>query len=249
MNLGWKLFRHSLMVVLRNYSQVLQIFLIPSLLVAAFSIASWCFVDFGNSSEVPDNLTIGLSLVGLAIWLFVVGWTQVAWHRFILLEEQPTGWIQPVRFDRVFAFIGRFIRATVFTALIWVALVLLFSSAVLVVHGDPPEFSSVFDVVSGVVFCVIFLHLSLILPATAIGGTMNFRAGWKTARRESFAILVAALCWTPLGFIDDLIREILVNTSVPQILFGIPAQLLTHVFGASFLTTLYGNFVENRPLN
>ena len=111
--LGWKIFVHSVRMVLGNFKQVLQITIGPALIATAAFVS--LFFIFGVPAEVFDENAgtiahqpnAGFIFLTVAIFVAVMLWIAVSWHRFILLEEYPHRLLPPFRSDRILADLGR----------------------------------------------------------------------------------------------------------------------------------------------
>ena len=110
---SWSIFAHSFGMVFRNLKQALQIGLVPVVIafVGVFAALSYIGVSV---SVLQDEQALGLLIanswmVFFATWVFVMImmlWIVTSWHRFVLLEEYPQGWVPPFRFDRILSYIG-----------------------------------------------------------------------------------------------------------------------------------------------
>ena len=98
-------------------------------------------------------------------------------------------------------------------------------------------------------FASVYLRLATILPGVAIGATTTFTGGWNATKGEAMTFLVLALLLVVLGAAVDLVHFALqMVAGYAALIWYIPAQWLLGMLGLSVLTTLYGYYIENRPL-
>jgi len=236
MNFGVKLFLHAIKLVLDNFSEALRVSLFLY------------FVPIVIALGVPGGPeTVSPITIAALIASFIGGiWVAVAWHRFILLGEQTRGWIPDFSGRRMLSYFGK----SILIGLIMV-LVLMVPMMVLGLIGAQGGAATLLlggAVLSFVVLLVIY-RLGAILPASSVDVRMRLRESWTATSGASGSILALAFL-----------------TSIAQLLLGLPSLLLAQIFGPlavvwdaisgwfillvsiSILTTLYGHFVEGRPL-
>lgn len=258
--LGWRIFLHSVQMVLRNWRQALRLGLVPAILGGLAILAlAWvtesAFVfehlfgsrlDGVGEREMTDQALLFLMLT-LLPQVVAIFWIAIAWHRFILLEEAHEGWLPPFRTRQILAYI----EGSLVLGLVCISAAILVHSAsvfiaLLLVNIDVEFLLSM----AAFLFLIpLLLRTFLVLPASAIGQKLNLLDALSQTRGHYWTMLVVAA----LGFAVQ--YTLLAALSV---LGGIPTVgpvtalflmlLLQSLFGASVLTTLYGVFVEKRPL-
>lgn len=247
MYLGWQLFKHSVSMVLRNFQQVLQIFLLPSLLALALIFAAAMLLGVSlDDAAAPEGMQPGgflLFPILVVILVLVMSWTVVAWHRFVLLEEYPTGWIPPFRVDRIIAYIGR--SMLLMLAVLALALPLL---AVMMATAAVPSLMFVAVGVGTAILYTIGLRLAVTLPAAATAKALNFSQALQETRGASWPIIAIVLCTMALAFLLGVIDAIFTNIPALYFLWAIPTQIFLSVLNVSVITTLYGYYVEKRQI-
>ena len=135
---GWNLFLHSVLMILRNIPAILRIFLLPLLgvvvliLMIAYFNGQFAQTAIGDDSTLVDKrvdpkqmASVFLTMVMVLLLLF---WGVVAWHRYVLLEETPRGWVP--FFDRsIFGlYIWRVVLLAMVTLAFGVPFIFLFSA-------------------------------------------------------------------------------------------------------------------------
>lgn len=252
--LGWKIFVHSLRMVFGNFLQVLQIVIGPAMIATVVIIG--LFLISGMPVEPYQDGTSGLPpwvnpasfvlliLLGVVI-LVTMGWVAVSWHRFILLEEYPSGVLPTFRFDRILAYFGRGLMLGILMAIAFLPM-----GVVLAVLGENLiAVSSLLTLVYTVFLIVCFYRLSIILPAAAIGRPITLGEAWNNTAGMGGAITVLVLVAMMFQFLVQLAAGALATIPVlgglVAIFFG---TLILPMVNVSILTTMYGVFIEKRTL-
>lgn len=248
--LGLEIFVHALRMVLRNFKQVLQITIGPAL-IATLLLAPLAFnVDLPvdeNGELMVENLppsATAFFLAAFAVGFTVFAWIAVAWHRFILLEEYPSGILPRFASDRVLAYFGRV------AILFLVALTAMYALSFVFVLLSQIGFLGI--IVQGAVyigFVVCLTRLSIVLPAAAVGDAMTLKEAWAKTEGAGGPILslvvLSALFQFMVQYIVGMFAIIPVLGILVLLFFG---ALIIPMFNVSILTTLYGVFVEKREL-
>lgn len=250
--LGWQMFVHSVRLVFANLGAAFRV----SIVLYAIGVA----IQFGIQGSMTRSISAGgfdatemMDATG-AFWLFVMAllsvlisvWIAIAWHRFVLLQEEPQGWLPNWPGGRLLGYFGR-------TILIFL-LIVLASLAIGLILGLLAALVPALSVVLPFLFIGIaaigFFRLSPILPATALGHRMTLKEAWAATSGHNGSILVLAL----LSVVASVFLQL------PTILSGDPLSLISQIYGAvvgwfatiigvSLLTTIYGYFVEGRPID
>lgn len=241
--LGWKLFSHSLRMVLVNWPHAIKIS-IP--LIASYVIAFVLAGDAAVSGFGSEDMQSISGAALLSIFLIMIGtfWTVVAWHRFVLSEEYPAI-LPPFRFDRILAYL---FSSILIGLLIGVFGGVLIGFSALVSGGFPPLFF-LLGFVAFTLMIWAFYRLSPVLPAAALGTRMTMKEAWDATGVLSFGTLIAAALSFVFSVILSLIAELLA-TIIPAtaLASGVAASCIVTLVGASLLTTIYGVAIEKRAL-
>ena len=152
----------------------------------------------GDAAEIGGSEG-GLFLRALLVLLvFFVGWCwlAVAWHRYVLLEEEPASIPRPPA-GAVGAYGWSLVR--LFGAVLIVVVVAGIAagilSAMLVALGVPMAVLEFFGLGLSILFTYAILRFSLALPAAAIGQPMGVFESWGISApvREVFLLTAALL--------------------------------------------------------
>jgi len=275
MDYGYQLLRHVVQQVFGNLWHAARLtitpFLIPFLIVVigapSLFFAQTAVTDVSEIQPPAGSVFFVMLLAfifGVVAWL----WAAVAWHRFVLREEYPSGLLPPWHGGNMASYLWR----TFLIGLVLAGAGFAFS-LVFLLFGSFPPFGPVSVVLGfGFVFGVswIAMRLGLILPAAAIGEKVGLGESWEATRSVSGQILlpivVIALVFTglsqlillvfgtvvplPEGFPTDALGGYVprVLTPVGQIV-NLGLVWLQMLINLALLTTLYGNLVEGRQLN
>lgn len=250
---GWSIFAHSVGMVTRNLSEALKIALVPVVIGFALivGLVSMSGLSLGNLSdpEAMDSMIRdgGMGAFFLPFILFTIVlviielWIFVSWHRFILLEEYPTGWIPEFRLDRIMAYLGRGLLIGVIMMAMWIPVGL--AAAVLGPLG-------VLIVLGAVFFSVVLIYrLAAVLLAAAIGEPLTVRQAWDATRGSSGTILMLMLVIFVAQIVLQLVTGLSMMVFAPLgLVFQLFATLVMSLVNVSILTTFYGHYVEGREI-
>ncbi len=242
---AWDIFSHSVRLVWRNRWDALRI---SGGLYAAYAVVQVVFLgstDTSNGIDMTEVAPEDLGGVFFAAFLqsVVTLWIAVAWHRYVLLEEYPQGWLPSFRGGAILSYFWRSLG---------IALVIGF--AVVVPVTILVSFAPILSVfaVFGAMFLAIVLgfRLAPALPAAATGEPFGFSDAWSaTAGQTGTAIALAFIGLTAV-FVAQLpvFAVTAISPGMGNIVFIVLNWFVTLV-SASILTTLYGHYVQGRPID
>ncbi len=254
MQQGWKIFLHSLRMVFGNIGAALKVSLLPYLIQVAVSIYVFSQIDpvlrmiqEGQPVQPPPGF-FSLLAISVAVTLVTSLWIAVAWHRYVLLEEEP-GTVMP-RFHG--AEMVRYLWATVLISLLAILAALaamLIVMVLMAILGPSPAMGLIGMLLMIVPLIYVFYRLSPALPAAAIGERMRLGEAWNATAPAGSAIFTIAI----LGALAGIIIEI------PALMDSNPGSLVNLIYsnvtgwilmmvGISVLTTIYGVYVEGREI-
>jgi hypothetical protein len=253
---GIDIFVHAVRMVVNNLSTAIRI---SGALMAVQLVVAWVFAGgyVAMGSDVGMLVNTGRVSGFGAFLMFIVSivtsmWIAVAWHRFILIEEQP-GSVIPA-FNG--AAIGSYFVAGLIFALI---LILIFIPVAFLVGilaipltmsttGQPGLIgAALFGALIYLPLAYIAYRISPILPSAALGERMALKDAWYATGTSGYAFVVLTLVSVLAGVIVQAPASILGWPIGPIWLFLV--QWATVMVGASILTTIYGHYVEKRPLD
>ncbi|OAN69286.1 hypothetical protein A8B78_05435 [Jannaschia sp. EhC01] len=271
MDYGYQLLRHVVIQVFGNLGPAARITLVLLAVPLVIVLVTNPGLLTGDSFLI-DAETGQASFSALGVWGLVLGliaglvcwlWAAVAWHRFVLLEEYPSGLFPNWRGSNIANYFGNaiLIGLIMFGAGFGIAIVIGIIVAVL----QSPAVAIALGV--GLIFGLSWIatRIGLILPAAAIGETLGIGESWRATAPVSgqivLPIIVIALASTILnqGIIAAFGTAIPIETpfgtqqqvtlSMVGVLLSIAVGWLQMLVNLALMTTLYGNLIEGRQLN
>ena len=249
---GLRIFIHALRMVFGNLGAVIRIsgvffvVVLGLLLVAGegyFAVPeAGEFLPSGRVAGTMFLLSVAQILLGL--------WVVVAWHRFVLLEEQP-GALAPAWNG---AAIWQYFKAGVIYTLVLVVLVIPLGTIVGMALLPMLGASGVgVLLVGGLVYipaAYIGYRIAPILPAAAVGRNLPLREAFYATGASGGSFIVLAVVTIAASWLVGLPAGILAQSSVQlALVWTALSHWLSIMVGASILTTIYGVYVEKRTLN
>ncbi|SLN27863.1 hypothetical protein [Oceanibacterium hippocampi] len=211
-----------------------------------------------SGSEIPQMPGVGTFLFILPLYIlmgFLWSAIAVAWHRHILLGEQPAGPIgAPLNGTVVRFFVASVLYFIGFYVVLFLAMLPAGAIAMMTQGGSPAGGALAMLIVSvlAVTACLLYLRFSLIFPAIAIGRRdFGLRDAWQHARGNSWRIF---FMWF-LGLLPLIVVNLiwlwawstaLFSTVGGDCGFGNTACMEEAMTGGRFMAT---NFVANALLS
>ncbi len=250
---GVQIFMHALRMVFGNLGPVLRLSaVLYALLFLAFGSLGFGAIglesasDDGVSAEAVGQLALGATLAAL-FGLVAQVWIIVNWHRYVLLEDYPAGWIPRWPGFAVFRYMGRAILLGLVIALIMIPALILVGGAMALSQGLGVVLVSGLAALGS----YLFFRLGIVLPAAAIGEPLTFREAWTATKDPDGAVIVLVFVVVAGGLFLQL--PILLFDSIgASILSGAAALVagwINTMVGASLLTTLFGHYVQGRGVD
>lgn len=255
---GVQIFLHSLKQVLGNLPGAIKVSALPY--AVQFVVSFFLTRPDKMAAMSGDPMAMmegGPSLVAQLLSLVVVVltsvWIAVAWHRYILKNEVPAGFVPPIHKDRMIAY---FVRALLIGLLMIVVgfvlgfIAALVGGAVGMATGSLILVTLVFALLVYFPIFVIAYRISTSLPASAVTEDAgSFMAGWDATKGENGTFIGLGLVSAAVMFLNGYISISLLSGVLPLfIIWTLVFNWLAMMVGLSVLTTLYGHFVEKRAL-
>lgn len=253
--LAVRIFRHAVRQVTGNLGAALRLSTLPMVLQYAtiLALGRGLFYDPAPDGAPPAG-AIGALAAIILVSAFAGTWMAVAWHRFVLLDERPGGFLPSLHSERMLAHFGRSLLLALLLAGVELGGALPLALVAGLVGSLVPPLQVVVIVLGGLALlaavAIAFFRLSPMLPAAALGRDASLAAAWRaTAGRDGAFLLLALIN----------LAAVLVAT-LPDLAFG---ALGLGVFGfawqmasgwalalllLSTLTTIYGHCVQGRAL-
>ncbi|GGA99816.1 hypothetical protein [Allosediminivita pacifica] len=249
---GWQIFVHSVRLIVNNLGDALRVSALLYLVQVAHQIYAFAYLPArptGGEGLSPEEIgASGQGGMALLLFLaFIVSslWIAVGWHRFVLEEEYPRGWIPQWHGGAMLSYLWRSILvflavgALMFVALFVIAMVALVSPALIAVFG------------LGIVGLgsYLFFRLGVTLPATAVGHKLSLRESWKATRDRDGAIVILAFITIAATALIQLPNFAGEPRSLLTLVYTLVTGWIATMVGISVLTTLYGHYVQGRPID
>lgn len=190
----------------------------------------------GQQALKLSSPVIALTLLSFAIFITALV-VAVAWHRFVLLEEETNTPFPAFHGSQVLAYFDKILL------LVLAVIAIAFVIGLLSILGQ--VFLALY-LPMGLALAWGFYRLSPILPAAAVGKSMTFREAWDATEPHSTALFALIF----VTFLDGLLVALafMLLVFVPPLL--IATALVVNWFfmmlNISLLTTIYGVSVEGR---
>lgn len=256
--LALRIFTHSLRQVTGNLLPALQVSLVPMV------IQNFVLLTAGGGILTDPQALDAAARAGnppIAAMALVVGttivcstWMAVAWHRFVLAGERPHGFLPRPHGERMLAYVGRSLLLGLVLAAVTVGADIPIGLVAALAGGVAPTLAVIIATAGGivliVVLAVVLMRLSPMLPAAALGAESTLRMAWGATRGKDPALF--ALAFLLVAFTLLLSLPQVAFSSLGLTIFAIAAQIAAGWFAGlvllSVFTTLYGHFVQHRPL-
>lgn len=241
--------KHAFLQIFGNLRPLLHILLLP-VLVQVGGVFLLFLMAWTRQSSVES---LFMAVMILAFVTLPMIWVAVNWHRYILLNE-PQSMLPNLPLAAMLRYIG--------TAILTALMVIVPTIAVMVVTQLVLAGMGLQNVILVMVLTVIamlcvmsiLLRLNTALPAAAIGAAEPIQTAWKATSGQGGTFLLLVMMMAALQIPMNMIG--LLPTGPANTGFLMIFDLLLLLMGSwvymiislSILTTLYGHFVENRPL-
>ena len=252
----FKIFVHAVRLVVGHLGEALRIGGLLYLVQFAVVLAVALFAPVrptAASGFDPANLVVLLPIV--VVGLVTNIWIAVAWHRYVLLDEMPGAVVAPFNGERMLAYFGNSLRLFLIALGIAIAVILVAVIAATLSRGAQASSDLLVQLAPLVIYAliaIILYRLALILPASAVGKSIGLRDAWSATAGATGTIVGLAILSVLCVLVLDLPAMLLGNSGAPFVWLGVVWQTavgwIEVMVGVSILTTLYGYYVEHRPI-
>lgn len=247
--IGWRVFCHSVLLLIWNRNAAASIFW--PMIATTFVVT---LLSYARPAEDLVDGSTGWIWFGLTIWLievFVSIWVAIAWHRYILLEEE--GSLLPSFYGRAFLeYFGAFLLVGLASGMLGL-LVVVAVSLLFAFLGPSLYFFLQESFIPLPAFFVMFWitsRLSPVFPAVALGQKTTLTEAWRTTSKVPSSILMILPLFYLLNFAFGYGIGVVVVpvSSFLGSLITAAAQCIWAMIGISILTSIYGVVVEGREV-
>lgn len=252
-SVGVDLFVHSVRLVLADWRNALKItgllyliYAVPSLLIGLLFPVPTQAGQLSSTMLAAGPLALITAI--LAIVAFV--WIAVAWHRYILLLEMPSGRFPEFNQSRLLSYLGY----SLLIGLIGVVLSLVVSAVIGIIALPLLGFvgAAITGIAALAALLIVGYRLAPILPSTAIGKPITLSQAWESTKNANVPIIILAVLSAVAAFVID-IPAMVLGIGGPvggflALLWTLATGWVKMLVGVSILTTLYGHYVEGRAI-
>lgn len=255
--MSWQIFVHSVRQVFGNMEGALRVSAVLTIvqIIITLTLGRAMLMDpTALQTQMVDGRFSWPSYMTTMIILLLLGlWIAVGWHRYVLTSEQPA-FVPRLHLDRVMGYFGKSILigllvlpvALVFGMIVGFALGPLFQGQIM---AQPVIAGQIFTLLVYVPVGTVAMRLSAALPGVALEPGVSVFAGWRATAGHTGTILgvvvISVVGWLLLTLPA---LTLFAPFSLPAMIWQFGTQWVQVMVGVSILTTLYGHYVEGRPL-
>jgi hypothetical protein len=170
----------------------------------------------------------------------------------VLKGETPSGFVPPFNKDRIMAYFTRSFGIGLLCVVLAIPLGLLGAAIVfpfMAQTGPTPFGMVVIFFVTYVPIAAISYRLSTALPATALDTASAFSAGWDATKGQTTTFILLALLSVGVYFVvSEVGIRLFGGIAGLGLIWNFILNWIATLIGLSILTTLYGHYIEGRPL-
>lgn len=243
---GYQIFLHSVKQVFGNLGAAVRVsgvlFLVQAITTLFLERNAMMTEGHGPAALPSGGLLLMIALIVLMVTTSL--WIAVAWHRYILRVEVPSSILPAFHGKRLLAYLG-------YSVLI--GIVLIVPTILLgMIAGFVAQAGLGAAILGALIVLVpmilITLRLCSALPAAALGEPLGLRGAWDATRGATPDFLVLALIAAVASFAIDLPMFLFSGAMPLAVGWTLISLWIKTMVGASILTTIYGHYVEHRPL-
>lgn len=261
-----EILREALFSILRNWRQAIQIFLIPLGIVIALFVG---ILFFGTQTVTIDGQTVDVPgpflFVLFPVFLFLIFWPVVAWHRLLVLDDQPKGLLPQIKPYSILRYVLNLVGLGLLLALIMMPMMAIVGAIMIrglnseaMLGGEmPPLRFFILTTLASLPALYLGIRWCLILPGAAVDNRVGLSGSWSSTSGKSSVLVFI----TTFGVTISLISQILLSAVTPIILgadqttlmafqfIQLTAQTLSSLFVLSMMSTMFLAFVQNDKTN
>ncbi|SMR82552.1 hypothetical protein SAMN04488030_2905 [Aliiroseovarius halocynthiae] len=258
---GTELFKHAYGMIERNFGVAMRISLVLFVLSLAFqaAITFWTVFNPQLSYRLGTVPFLVISYLPGLVTMVLGAWVAVAWHRYVLLEEDPGGWIPNFNGREILGYILWLLLMMVIYFAILLPFIAVAALAATGLEGGGTAGAGliIVFVISGfatiIAAVIVLTRLSTCLVSRAVSQRLSLAQAWNATRGSSWPIVVYLLLMFAVMLVVGIIVSLLMAVvGVAAFVIVVPAYLLLTwflmIFQVSIMTTLYGYYIEGREL-
>ncbi len=251
--MGIDIFVHAVRLVLADWRNAVKISGLLYLIYAVPSlILQLLFPPLPDTASAADVMA-AVSAAPVALLTGIFGliafvWIAVAWHRYVLLDEMPGGQVPEFNSSRLLSYavysLGIGLLAVIAAVVVGIV------AGIVVAIVPPLAFLAALLALAAAL--IVGYRFAPLLPASAVGKPLTFRAAWEATKGANRNIIVLAVVSVVAAFIIDL-PALIFSFAGPvggfiALLWTLGTGWVKMLVGVSIVTTLYGHYVEGRAI-
>ncbi len=255
--MSWQIFVHSVRQVFGNMQGALRVSAVLTIvqIIVTLTLGRAMLMDpVAMQTQMMDgSFSWPLHALAMVLLLLLGLWIAVGWHRYVLTNEQPA-FVPRLHLDRVMGYFGKSILigllvvplALLCVVVVGFALGPLFQGQIM---AQPVLAGAIFALLVYVPVGTVVMRLSAALPGVALEPGVSVFTGWRATAGHTGTILGVVV----ISVVGSLLLSVPALTlftpfSLPALIWQFATQWVQVMVGVSILTTLYGHYVEGRPL-
>ena len=258
-----EILREALFAMLANWQRAIRIFLLPlgllvGILVAVVTFATQSVTIDGQTVQVPSPFLFVL----FPLFLFLVFWPVVAWHRLLVLGEQPAGFAPPLRFKAVLRYVLNLFGLGILLSLPMLPIMAIIVPMI-ISELDPEAIAGaemlplkffIWPTIASLPVLYLGLRLCLILPGAAVENHVGLSGSWNYTSTKGAALPLIVLLAAAVSMAFQIIISAL-SPSLFEVSGGLLTvfqlshfigQLLSSLFVISVLSMMFNAFVQDK---
>lgn len=243
---GYQIFLHSVKQVFGNFGAAVRVsgvlFLVQAITTLGLDRYAMMARGQGGAAMPPGGLLLMLVLIVLMVTTSL--WIAVAWHRYILRVEEPSSILPAFHGKRLLAYLG---TSLLIGIILIIPMVVRGGLAGMIAQAGTAA-AVLGSLLTLVLIILITLRLCPALPAAALGEPLGLRGAWAATQGATPDFLVLALIAGVASLAIDLPILLFMGAMPLAMGWSVATLWIKTMVGASILTTIYGHYVERRPL-
>lgn len=257
---------HTLRLIFNNLRQALHI-TIPGFVALVLVFFAVFAVSGMMSGTRPGPMFVVAMLIAFPVLLMIFSAVAVAWHRYVLLDEEPSG-LFPLKLDRnAWQYLLRSFAIGLLMLLVLIVPVMIMgafagnmANNLLSDGASRTDFIAIsFPLLLLLIPAMyVFTRLAISLPAKALGREeFGLFDGWKASAQMSGSIWWLVIITGTISWLVDTILTLPFQSMTPPFAVDPPMiitivsfawQWFAFMFSICIITTLYGICVEGREI-
>lgn len=208
--LAFQIAKKSLQLITNNVYDVLRICAVLYLLNLIFKmIVMYVFAGIWTVEPVKFDVEeinsglVALMVIGsILVSTIITLWVAVTWHRYVLLEEAPNGWLPRWNKSANLSYFYQILKLVLISLVLGMVVGVLITTSI-GMTGDASGKFWVFLAIIIVAFAFIILKISLIFPSAAVETNMTVADSWCETNPYNKTLLALTIAAVSFGFLFD----------------------------------------------